>query len=287
MLGKLSINANVTEPEELNHVYDLATRAIDDKLVSDAPSRNALTKLSNSLAKIMDELSTVAGANKTVIADEGEMAESVVGDKTAISAGSSNAHGDLVVRSRPKKEEDDGDEIEKTRVSQSGSDEASRVPDKDESADGKAYEEPDRPSEKPISIPTVKKSTRLPRPDTSSTRRKSQPVASPVKTKQGRQEAENDSLLDDLLADESTNQVGTVADSELVTGDNDIDMDVEMEDTVNEASSIQHSAPSSRQGLSSRQQEMQHPTLNGRAVPSHSNGVNETLPVYEDDDEEL
>ncbi|KAI9740507.1 MAG: hypothetical protein M1834_005087 [Cirrosporium novae-zelandiae] len=52
MLGKLYLTKNST-PELVQEVYELVTEAVDEKIASDAPSRNALNKLSHALEKIV------------------------------------------------------------------------------------------------------------------------------------------------------------------------------------------------------------------------------------------
>ena len=58
MLGKLYINAN-SEAEKLQNTTDLVASVIDDKLSSDASSRNALSKLHVMLRKAMGEAKTM------------------------------------------------------------------------------------------------------------------------------------------------------------------------------------------------------------------------------------
>lgn len=58
MLGKLYITAN-SNPEKLSSVSELVAEAIDLKVATDAPSRNALTKLHGSLGKVVGEAGAV------------------------------------------------------------------------------------------------------------------------------------------------------------------------------------------------------------------------------------
>ena len=54
MLNKLYITSHLTSPSSfLYDVHDLVNRAIDEKAVSDAPSRNALVKLASNLQRAM------------------------------------------------------------------------------------------------------------------------------------------------------------------------------------------------------------------------------------------
>ena len=54
MLGKLYITAN-SSTEKLKKATELVTQAIDDKIATDAASRNALNKLHLALSKAMGE----------------------------------------------------------------------------------------------------------------------------------------------------------------------------------------------------------------------------------------
>lgn len=58
MLGKLYITAN-SASERLSTVFELVVEAIDNKIASDATSRNALNKLHAVLSKAFGEPSTV------------------------------------------------------------------------------------------------------------------------------------------------------------------------------------------------------------------------------------
>ena len=72
LLSKLHISPAST-PEKLREVYATIAAAIDDKLVTDATSRNALYKIHVSLGKIvnaMDESGQRGPNEKTVIAGE-------------------------------------------------------------------------------------------------------------------------------------------------------------------------------------------------------------------------
>lgn len=54
MLAKLYITPN-SNPEKIQTAFDLAAEAIDIKIAGDALSRNALTKIHSSLAKVIGE----------------------------------------------------------------------------------------------------------------------------------------------------------------------------------------------------------------------------------------
>lgn len=89
MLSKLYITAN-SNPEKLGSVSELVVEAIDVKVATDAPSRNALTKLQSAVGKVlrdagplrkcMEEEATVAEEGKTM-AEEDEAEAPALGSE--------------------------------------------------------------------------------------------------------------------------------------------------------------------------------------------------------------
>ncbi|KAI0023167.1 ARM repeat-containing protein [Xylariomycetidae sp. FL0641] len=77
LLGKLHISASSTE-EKLRELYEEVTAAVDDGLVSDATSRNALYKIHVSLGKIVNQLDAAGNqADKMSLASGGASRRSV------------------------------------------------------------------------------------------------------------------------------------------------------------------------------------------------------------------
>ena len=77
MLGKLYITAN-SNPEKLSSVYELVAEAMDLKVATDAPSRNALTKLHSALGKVVGEAGAIRRSVEegiTVVEEGKTMAE--------------------------------------------------------------------------------------------------------------------------------------------------------------------------------------------------------------------
>ncbi|KAI9781342.1 MAG: hypothetical protein M1816_002410 [Peltula sp. TS41687] len=87
MLNKLYITQHVISPENLAQVYDLVNSAIDDRTVSDAPSRNALTKLASNLGRIVEDVTATripdngAEDTKWTVTGATERERSVMSDK--------------------------------------------------------------------------------------------------------------------------------------------------------------------------------------------------------------
>lgn len=73
ILGKLYITAN-SNPEKLSSVFQLVAEAIDLKVATDAPSRNALTKLHGALGKVVGEAGAVKKSVEegVTVLDEGK-----------------------------------------------------------------------------------------------------------------------------------------------------------------------------------------------------------------------
>ena len=88
MLGKLYITAN-SSPEKLQSVHELVIEAMDGKVATDAPSRNALTKLSTALGKVLGEVGTIRKSIEDgVTALEEEMAVAEEDGADALALGS-------------------------------------------------------------------------------------------------------------------------------------------------------------------------------------------------------
>lgn len=87
MLNKLYITQHVTSPEILAQVHDLVNCVIDDKTVSDAPSRNALTKLASTLGRIVENVVATripdgdSEDTKVTVNDGTEREKSIVGGR--------------------------------------------------------------------------------------------------------------------------------------------------------------------------------------------------------------
>ncbi|KAH0547793.1 hypothetical protein FGG08_000050 [Glutinoglossum americanum] len=63
VLGKLYVS-KYSDVEKIRTVYELASQIVEDKLLSDAPSRNALNKLYVALGKIIDSLGEAEGVDE-------------------------------------------------------------------------------------------------------------------------------------------------------------------------------------------------------------------------------
>ena len=76
MLSKLYITAN-SNPEKLGSVSELVAEAIDLKVATDAPSRNALTKLHSAVGKVLGDAGALRkSVEEATVAEEGKtMAE--------------------------------------------------------------------------------------------------------------------------------------------------------------------------------------------------------------------
>lgn len=72
-------------------MHELATRAIDGKLVSDAPSRNALTKLVANLERVLGELESDADAAAATTAGGRKETQGTAASTVASAASSSSA----------------------------------------------------------------------------------------------------------------------------------------------------------------------------------------------------
>ena len=70
MLSKLYITGN-SNPEKLQAIYELVAKAIDNKVATDAPTRNGLNKLEASLNKALGESSTFRQCIEREPAQEG------------------------------------------------------------------------------------------------------------------------------------------------------------------------------------------------------------------------
>ena len=75
MLGKLYVTSNADQ-EKLRAVHDLVSEVIEDRLVSDAPSRNGLNRLQTALWKVVGE-----AAQKDAVEVEAEDSTGVDADK--------------------------------------------------------------------------------------------------------------------------------------------------------------------------------------------------------------
>lgn len=100
-MSKLYIPADA-DAEKLRNAYELVAQAIEDKVASDAPGRNALNKMEVSLGKIVGDLAEAAR-------EETMVAGSVVGDET--DAGT-ETEGDSAVRKVVGPEEEGESEAE-------------------------------------------------------------------------------------------------------------------------------------------------------------------------------
>ena len=107
MAGKINVTA-ASDPEKLQTLLDLTAEAIDLKIATDAPSRNALTKLHATLVKITGEVESRNAKSQredkdAVLDDEGEA--TVVG-----------ARDDVQEPAVAGSEEEDEDEEEATKM---------------------------------------------------------------------------------------------------------------------------------------------------------------------------
>ncbi|KAI9777472.1 MAG: hypothetical protein M1839_008884 [Geoglossum umbratile] len=80
MLGKLYISKHA-DVEKIRTVYELVSQAVEDKLLSDAPSRNALNKLYAALGKITESLGEVEEIDED--GEETKMAPADPGEEEA------------------------------------------------------------------------------------------------------------------------------------------------------------------------------------------------------------
>jgi len=107
MLGKLYIPAEAT-PEKLRELYELVAQAIEDRVATDAPSRNALNKLELSLGKIVNELERDGATEATgdELAATGDEAEAAAGEATAGEASDDDEGDDTIVMTKPPRVDD-------------------------------------------------------------------------------------------------------------------------------------------------------------------------------------
>lgn len=117
-MGKLYIPADA-DAEKLRKVYELVAQAIEDKIATDAPSRNALNKMEVSLGKIVGDLAEAA-RDETVIAgsladetDAGAETEEESGIGKTLKPGEegeSEAEGSVVADTEKEGMDEDEDE---------------------------------------------------------------------------------------------------------------------------------------------------------------------------------
>ncbi|RPB03620.1 hypothetical protein L873DRAFT_1731528 [Choiromyces venosus 120613-1] len=136
MLGKLYIPAEAA-PEKLRELYELVAQAIEDKVATDAPSRNALNKLELSLGKIVSELERDGATEATgdELAATGDEAEATIGEVTAGGASNDDDEGDdTIVMTKPPRVDDLASETGR-ETSAAPSTEAEEQEDEDEDED--------------------------------------------------------------------------------------------------------------------------------------------------------
>ncbi len=97
MLSKLYITSN-SDPTKLEAAKDLAAEAVDSKIATDAPSRNALNKLHTALSKALGENGTAGKGAEGVTIVETRQNEGL----TAVEEEGALMHG--------------GEEVEETEV---------------------------------------------------------------------------------------------------------------------------------------------------------------------------
>lgn len=120
-MSKLYIPADA-DVEKLRKAYELVAQAIEDKVASDAPSRNALNKMEVSLGKIVGDLAEAAREDTMIVGsvagDESD-AESEAEEDGAIyrykglrpgEEGESEMEGSVVTENEGRITEDEGED---------------------------------------------------------------------------------------------------------------------------------------------------------------------------------